>query len=528
MAKPFARPEKEKIYQLKTKLKAAECAAHLQQFAGENAASTKPLSGWVANQSFELAPTHAGLFTIQSRGNIRESAEGSVVIFEMHMSSKTRMLLTISACLILGALAALVPSYFSSQDLFGTIWTTLVLVVIPALIWCIVFIAIRRIIENKKQPFINTVCSTLSAVPVSTGLASTAPPIIINRPAKNTTSNFSARKLSPVISVALHLVPFLVGAGAADQATNYLHNRAWDSWVGGNYAESEAFCLPIMQITELCFARDAERLSHAYYILAENYRCQGKLDEALKYYTKAKNLQETIYSRKSPIMAWTYDNIGRVYDAQGSPAAVDYYNQAISAWKSDNSNNQEALIARTLNRLALFHAKQKSDGQAELAEEEQQDAINRDRLIHPGVPKTMNMTYAQDLNDMAVIFMSQRKFPEARKALEEAISIKEKLIDQSKENDLHLAISYSNFGWLIRRDTGDDVDSTKYLLKASQLYNKWLPDRKTFESDYGYRRAIENALLPSYEFPNCYSRVDTSVERIELTAPVGDDEYSDH
>ncbi len=487
-----------KTIKLKTKLKAADCAAYLNQFTAESDSGTKPLTGWVANKSFELAPSHAGLFSIQSVGNISEGTDGATVHLKVQMSRSSKRILTITACLILGAFAALVPSYMQDMDVFGFSWAFLFLVVVPAAVWIAAFIAIRRSVQSKQDPFVNTLCSSLQAQKVQT-ITENLPSIVLER-AKG--KSIQSGKIVSAVWLTLHAIPFLAGFGVANYLTDYLHNRAWNAWVNGNYAESESYCRPIMQVTELFYSGDQSRQAYAYYILAENLRCQGKLDEALEFYNKAKALQEKTLDRDNPILAWTYDNIGKIYDAQNNPQAVDYYSKAIDIWKKSNPP-QEALIARSLNRLALYHAKQGDPTQLELAEQEQLDALSRDSQSFPLTDGRKSMTVAEDLNDLAVIYLAGSKFKSAEKLLNESIDIKESH-NKSEENKIRLANSYTNLYFAKSGSKG--VGEMDRLMLALKLHNPVItisgPPNKYF-----FQQIIEK-LRPSTEFPNTDRRSD--------------------
>lgn len=483
-----------KTIKLKTKLKAADCAAYLNQFAAESDSGTKPLTGWVASKSFELAPSHAGLFSIQSVGSISEEADGATVHLKVQMSRSSKRILTITACLILGAFAALVPSYMQNMDVFGFSWAFLFLVVVPAAVWIAAFLAIRRSVQSKQDPFVNTLCSSLQAQKVQT-ITKNLPSIVIERPKGKA---IQSGKIVSAIWLTLHAVPFVAGFGVANYLTDYLHNRAWNAWVNGNYAESEGYCRPILQVTELFYSGDQSRQAYAYYILAENLRCQGKLDEALQFYNKAKALQEKSLDRNDPILAWTYDNIGKVYDAQNNPQAVDYYSKAINIWKKSNPP-QEALIARSLNRLALFHAKQGDPAQLELAEQEQLDALDRDRESFPPKDGKETTTIAEDLNDLAVIYLAENKFDKAEKALSEAINIKTKYSDTAV-GKIHLGNSYVNYYYLSSRRSD--------LQKAGEFY-----ESAGIKQDEPLSQ-IREKLVTRIEFPNIDERADIRLDSL--------------
>lgn len=510
-----------KTIKLKTKLKAADCAAYLNQFTAQSDSGTKPLTGWVANKSFELAPSHAGLFSIQSAGSISEETDGATVHLKVQMSRSSKRILTVTACLILGAFAALIPSYMQNMDVFGFTWAFLFLVVVPAAAWIAAFFAIRKGVQSKQDPFVNTLCSSLQAQKVQT-ITDNLPAIVTARPKGKA---IQSGKIVSAIWLTLHAVPFVAGFGAANYLTDHLHNRAWNAWVNGNYAESENYCRPIMQVAELFYSGDQSRQAYAYYILAENLRCQGKLDESLQFYNKAKVLQEKMLDRDDPILAWTYDNIGKVYHAQNNPQAVDYYSKAIDIWKKSNPP-QEALIARTLNRLALFHAKQKDRAQVELAEEEQLDALNRDRECFPPKDGLESMTVAEDLNDLAVIYLAEHKYAKAEKTVKQSIEIKERQ-DKSEENVIRLANSYANLYFAQSyKDRGNPKAITHSMI-ADRLYKSMtlVPDAKPH-----LLLQIDRRLRPTAEFPNTDRRSDVrfdlliepelqKVGRVEPTDP---------
>lgn len=499
----------EKTVELKTKLKAADCAAYLNQFTSETGSSTKPLTGWVANQSFELAPSHSGLFGVQSIGKIDEADDGATVHLQVQMSRTSKLLLTISACLILGAFAALILSYLQSIDVFGFSWAFLFLVVIPSTIWLTAFFAIRRAVQNKQDPFINTICSSLQAQKVQFPTTKLNKTIVVQRPKGK---RIQSGHVLSTAWLALHAIPLFAGFGFANYATEYLHNRAWEEWAGGEYAQSENYCRPIMQLTELFYSGDQSRQAHAYYILAENLRCQQKWDEALQYYNKARVLQENTLDRSDPTLAWTYDNIGKIYDANNNPQAADYYSKALDIWKKAKYP-EEALIARTLNRLALFHARQKEASLLELAEEEQLEALGKDRSRFPSVDGKYGKTVAEDLNDLGVIYLAESKIPEATKALKEAIEIKE-AHNESDQDKISLANSYVNYFHASSKQKQQAPTlhpQENYLLKAEKLY-KSAGILMTPATAPLIITQIDKKVRPHLEFPNLDRRTDTRID----------------
>ncbi|MBX9572348.1 MAG: tetratricopeptide repeat protein [Candidatus Obscuribacterales bacterium] len=492
----------EKTIQLKTKLKAADCASYLNQFTSDNATDTKPLTGWVANQSFELAPAHAGFFSIQSIGSISEGSDGATVNLKFQMSRSSKTFLTITGCLIIGAFAALVPAYLQNMDVFGFSWAFLFLVIIPALFWLGAFFMIRKTARSKQDPFINTLCSSLQAQKVQT-VTDNLPAIVLQRPKGK---GIQSGKILSATWLALHAVPIIAGFGVANYLTDYLHNRAWSAWVGGNYAESENYCRPIMQLTELFFSADQNRQAFAYYILAENLRCQQKWDEALLYYNKAKSLQEKTLDIDSPTLAWTYDNIGKVYDAKNSPQAADYYNKAINIWKKSNPPN-EALIARTLNRLAMFHAKQEDPAQLELAEEEQLDALSRDRTSS-SEDSNASAAVAEDLNDLALIYFAEGKVADATKTITAAIHLKE-LKAISEANKISLATSYWNYAMLTSNSTTSEIN----FQKAEKLYRS--VGIITTDHNLPTTMQLDKKMRPYIEYPNIDRRSNSRAEQVK-------------
>ena len=503
----------EKTIQLKTKLKAADCAAHLNQVTSKTNSDTKPLTGWIGTKTFEVEPSDSGMFNIQTVGNIKEESDGSTVHLRMQMSRSSKLLFTVTATLILGAFASTVVSYPQARDVFGFSWTFLLLVAIPGSIWLVAFFLIRNAIKDKQDPFVNALCSSLQAQKVA-ATTETMPAVIIERPTERA---INSRRIISATWLALHVVPLITGFGIANFVNDYLHNRAWSAWLNGQYAESESYCRPIMQLTELFYAGDEGKQAYAYYILAENLRCQDKLDEALQYYSKAKLIQEKMFDRNNPTLAWTYDNIGKIYDIQNNPQAVEYYNKAIDIWKKSNPP-EETLIARTLNRLALYHAKQNDPAQLELAEEEQLDALSRDRETITVRNEKTSMTIAEDLNDLAVIYLAENKLKDAERTIKEAISIKEKY-DRSPENTIRLANSYANYYFAQSRSGGVTANKVDGLMTAQNLYNS-----AGVSAEPGtIFSSIKKRLRPHIEFPHKDRRSDIRFDEILELRNAGSD-----
>ncbi|MBZ0185039.1 MAG: tetratricopeptide repeat protein [Candidatus Obscuribacterales bacterium] len=90
------------------------------------------------------------------------------------------------------------------------------------------------------------------------------------------------------------------------------------------------------------------------YITAECLRCASNLEESAALYEEALEFQLAEYGKDSPQVAWTLDNLGRVYQSLNKTSrAESLYKDAIRAWQS---SGQSLLVARCQNRLALLQA----------------------------------------------------------------------------------------------------------------------------------------------------------------------------
>lgn len=498
----------QKTYQLKTKLKAADCSAVLNQFTDESTTSTKPLNGWVNAQSFELAPSHSGMFSLSSTGSIQQGADGSTVLINLSMSKRTKALFSFSACLILGALIILAPGLFFARDIYSSAWSFLFLVLLPSAIWGIAYFRTRSKLKQKQESFVRTMCSWLNA-DLQKPEGAVSAPIVLQRPA----TKREPRKIFHALSIALHLVPLIAGAGLAGSLNSWLQDIAWKNWTDGNYAEAEKYCRPIAQISEWFYAHDKKQLSYAYYIFAECLRCQEKDVEAAQYYQKALGLQQQVYRPNDPTLAWTYDNLGRSLASLGNPDADLKYGSAINIWKKNAEMNQP-LIARSLNRVALIHAKTHREDQMETAIDEQEEVLAIDREMANGtVPGDFDRTCAQDLNDLAVIYLTDNKLEKAKESLEEAIKIKQSHRNGVLEGELRLAISYSNLADVYSA-SGELLLANTYRNKAHKIFSTWIPSLKNTGDRETIAKEVEHALRKYYEYPNVYNRMDILSARV--------------
>jgi hypothetical protein len=357
-----------KSYQLKTKLKVAECAEHLGQFCdNDNASKSKPLSGWVEGQSFELTPSQSGILSVQSKGSISADADGSVINVRTELSQSSKRLLFLCACLILGAAASVLHSLIFGSDDVGTIWSFMATVFIPACIWLAALFVIKHSLEPKHKPFINLLCTSLNAHTID----SPSQPASTTFEFKNTKTSRNANGTVKTLAATL-VLPFLLGAFVSNTASHKFQDLAFSQWQQGNYSITEWMYKPAAELSSYIFLADPAKQARCMAMFATILKDQSRFAEAESLYRKAIFFEEKSDKVTTATKASTYEDLARVCEAQDKLIqAEEMYNKTLNLLKRDET--QSSRIPSPLSKLALLHAKQ---GKFEQAQEEQKEAIS--------------------------------------------------------------------------------------------------------------------------------------------------------
>ncbi|MBI2811000.1 MAG: tetratricopeptide repeat protein [Candidatus Melainabacteria bacterium] len=234
-------------------------------------------------------------------------------------------------------------------------------------------------------------------------------------------------------------------------------------WLTGRYEKVESFCRPATQIVEIFLGPNNIVAAGCRYQLAEALRAErpGKFREAEVLYET--NLQAANSYLKGNKIARAYNlfSLGRVLDQTGRHAEADKsYRQAIEDWEqSTQVGPASTLLAKALDRLAMLCLKERNYTDAELFEKR---ALDIDTKIGVNAERSIG----EDLNDMALVYDQQEKYPQAKDFYKQAVAYKDKHLEPL---DYSRATSLYNLAE-IEKITGD---TKEYSVHAAQAYEIW-------------------------------------------------------
>jgi tetratricopeptide (TPR) repeat protein len=304
--------------------------------------------------------------------------------------------------------------------------------------------------------------------------------------------------------LSLNSVITLLLCGCILAAACLIHNWAWEQWTSGKYAKSEELCLNVLDLARVALGKESAGVAGCEYYIAECSRCEGKLDQAEKFYLQAKEHLERIVEPSNTFLGDTILNLGRVYEEQNKlDRALGCYVRARAIFENAPDFGPRCMLnAHIWNRIAAVQLKQKNYTEAERS-------INKALVVDTAYKWMAGQSVAQDTNDLGVIYYHQGKYEQARRAFAEALRLK---------SDLPAASSYSKGTTLYNLSFAQDKLGEKDWAKTSMkdalgYWQKYLGMKGSSGlSPHDLYAKVLKAAKPEYEVPNCDRRADLIVD----------------
>ncbi|MBS1957720.1 MAG: tetratricopeptide repeat protein [Cyanobacteria bacterium SZAS-4] len=252
--------------------------------------------------------------------------------------------------------------------------------------------------------------------------------------------------------------------------TNAMIERCW---LTGNYEKVESFCRPATQIVEMFLSPNNIVAAGCRYQLAEALRAEtpGKFREAEAIYETNLQAGNSYLQGNKVALAFNLFSLGRVLDQTGRHAEADKaYRQAIeNCEQSPEIGAKSILLAKMLDRLAMLCLKEHNYADAEKFEKR---ALDIDTNSGEGAERSVG----EDLNDMALVYDQQEKYPEAKNFYKQAVEYKNKHLDPM---DYSRATSLYNLAE-IEKITGDTKGYANHAAQAYEIWKKLLHFKASF------------------------------------------------
>ncbi len=471
---------------LNSRLSRAQCLNQLAQAITRDKAAARPLYGTIEGEKFNL---RVGLL-LTVDGKVEESQtnqSSSRIILNFIVPGWLAFSYSGSFAFILGtSLSVLAYGQKSAEgDVFASYWTALTLILLPSLLCLFSGTFLFGTNHASQKKIIQTIISICQCDPVQHN---------------NQKDAISSARKSVMLNAVLHVLPLLAGWFLVPVVIDNLHDKAWQMWIKGEYKNSQAFCRPIVFLSELIDGKSGKKAAYAKYITAECCRCAGELEEANILYNQSLAAQLKHYDKYDPRIAWTYDNLGRVQEKMGEMhLAEQSYNKAVFIWNTDRKN-QTPLIARTKDRQALMYIDKMRNtpdkdkpALLKLAKRTMEEAVELDRAIFKD--RDASLTVAQDYNDWGVIMYASGDKSEASRFFEEAFAQKNLC-----KNDISLANTMLNLAFV--------TNNAELKNKGLNIWRNSLGNYTSGLSNEDLLAHILERTNIEYEYPNCYGRVD--------------------
>jgi tetratricopeptide (TPR) repeat protein len=283
-----------------------------------------------------------------------------------------------------------------------------------------------------------------------------------------------------------------------------LHNWAWQQWTSGKYTKSEELCLNVLDLARISLGKDSAGVAGCEYYIAECSRCEGKLEQAEKFYLQSLADLERNVEPSNTSIADTVINLGRVYEEQNKlEKALSNYARARKIFEAAPAFGPRCIwIGHIWNRIAAIQMKQKNYAEAEQSE-------NKALVIDTAYKWLAGQSIAQDTNDLGVIYYQQGKYEQARRAFAEALRLKA---------DLPEASSYSKGTSLYNLSFAQDKLGQKEWARTSMkqaiaYWQKYLGIKGASGlSAHDLYAKVLKAAKPEYEVPNYDRRADLIID----------------
>ena len=189
----------------------------------------------------------------------------------------------------------------------------------------------------------------------------------------------------------------------------------------------------------------------------------AKYDKALDMYNQLLRIREKLYGVEHPNTAFTYNDIGNVYNRQGDyKKAFDFYDEAMAVCEKVLGSEHPAIALFFLNVACVYSEK----GDYDVALACQFSALSiREKVLGLEHPDT-----ADSYNGVGNAYSDKGDYDTALEYYFKALSIREKVLGLEHPDT---ARSYNNIG-NVYADKGDYDTALEYYFKALAVYEKVL------------------------------------------------------
>ena len=231
----------------------------------------------------------------------------------------------------------------------------------------------------------------------------------------------------------------------------------------GDYNSALRYYDKARKIQELVLGENHPDMATTYNYIGIVYANKGDYTTALEYYDKARKIQELVLGENHLFFSQIYHNIGRVYVDKGDyDIALQYYDKAMKIQKRVFDENHPVL-GISYNSIGCAYLK-KGDYDTAL------QYCDKAMKIREFVLGENHPDMAKNYNNIGGIYSSKGDYVTALEYYDKARKIQERVLG---ENHPSLATSYNNIG-SVYSSKGDYVTALEYYDKARKIQERVL------------------------------------------------------
>lgn len=235
-------------------------------------------------------------------------------------------------------------------------------------------------------------------------------------------------------------------------------SKANELIIQGKFKEAEPITLNSLKLAEAEFGSQSEYYAQSLSLLGEiNYNL-GNFEDALDYYTKAKNLKKKTLGEKNESYLTSLNNLSVVYQAIGRYFDAEPILQEIIKIKKDLYGENDTSYAVSLNNLGQIYS---NTGKYQEAEELLKKALK----IKEEKQGVNSLSYAVTAFNLGFLYKLLGNYTEAIKYYQIALNIYENTKGASQISLIRAMNSLAN----VYMDIGENNKAETILKKAQKL-----------------------------------------------------------
>ena len=228
--------------------------------------------------------------------------------------------------------------------------------------------------------------------------------------------------------------------------------------IQGKFKEAEIITLNSLKLAEAEFGLESEYYAQSLSLLGEIYYNLGNFDDALDYYTKAKNLKKKTLGEKNESYLTSLNNLSVVYQAIGKFFDAEPLLQEIIKIKKELYGENDTSYAVSLNNLGQVYL---NIGKYQEAEE-----LLKKALKIKGERQGVNsLSYAVTSLNLGFLYKLLGNYSEAIKYYQTALTIYENSKEVSQISLIRAMNSLAN----VYMDIGDNTKAEAILEQSEKL-----------------------------------------------------------